>query len=66
MLVVEDVAKMAGLLKRVLEEEGYAVDVAGTGSEAAWHAPHNQNEAQKSWPPTPNAKPPHLSRSLSG
>ena len=30
-LVVEDEVKMAGLLKRALEEEGYAVDVAGRG-----------------------------------
>jgi two-component system OmpR family response regulator len=35
-LVVEDEVKMAGLLKRGLEEEGYAVDVARTGSEAVW------------------------------
>ena len=31
-LVVEDEVKMAGLLKRALEEEGYAVDVAGYGA----------------------------------
>jgi two-component system OmpR family response regulator len=30
-LVVEDEAKMAGLLRRGLVEEGYAVDVAGEG-----------------------------------
>jgi two-component system, OmpR family, response regulator len=30
-LVIEDSVKMAGLLKRGLEEEGYAVDVATTG-----------------------------------
>jgi two-component system, OmpR family, response regulator len=35
-LVVEDELKMAGLLKRGLEEEGYAVDLARTGSEALW------------------------------
>ncbi len=35
-LVVEDEVKMAGLLKRGLEEEGYAVDVARTGSDAVW------------------------------
>jgi two-component system OmpR family response regulator len=35
-LVVEDEVKMAGLLKRGLEEEGYAVDLARTGSEAVW------------------------------
>jgi two-component system OmpR family response regulator len=35
-LVVEDEVKMAGLLKRGLEEEGYGVDVASTGREAEW------------------------------
>jgi two-component system, OmpR family, response regulator len=35
-LVVEDERKMAGLLKRGLEEEGYAVDLAPTGSDALW------------------------------
>lgn len=35
-LVVEDEVKMAGLLKRGLEEEGYAVDVAPGGEEALW------------------------------
>jgi len=35
-LVAEDDVKMAGLLKRGLEEEGYAVDVARTGDEALW------------------------------
>jgi hypothetical protein len=34
-LVVEDEIKMAGLLRRGPVEEGYAVDVAGTGSDAA-------------------------------
>jgi len=34
--VVEDEVKMAGLLKRGLEEEGYAVDLARTGSDAVW------------------------------
>ena len=37
-LVVEDEAKMAGLLKRGLEHEGYAVDLAGDGREALWAA----------------------------
>src|SRR5881227_3724986 len=37
-LVVEDEVKMAGLLKRGLEHEGYAVDVAGDGAEALWAA----------------------------
>jgi two-component system OmpR family response regulator len=35
-LVVEDELKMAGLLKRGMEEEGYAVDVARTGADAIW------------------------------
>ena len=33
-LVVEDDLKMATLLRRALEREGYAVDVAGTGEDA--------------------------------
>jgi two-component system, OmpR family, response regulator len=40
-LVAEDNVKMAGLLKRGLEEEGYAVDVARTGSDALWSATEN-------------------------
>jgi two-component system OmpR family response regulator len=36
LLVVEDDVKMAALLKRGLEREGYAVDVAGTGEDALW------------------------------
>ena len=35
-LVVEDEVKMASLLKRGLEEEGYAVDVASDGLTAVW------------------------------
>ncbi|WP_275295170.1 response regulator transcription factor [Amycolatopsis sp. La24] len=35
-LVVEDVLRTAGLLRRGLEEEGYAVDVVGTGPDAVW------------------------------
>jgi two-component system OmpR family response regulator len=37
-LVVEDTAKMAALLRRGLTERGYAVDVATTGEEALWLA----------------------------
>jgi two-component system OmpR family response regulator len=37
-LVVEDEVKMAGLLKRGLEEEGYAVDMAADGPNAVWAA----------------------------
>lgn len=35
-LVVEDEPKMSRLLERGLAEEGYAVDVAGTGDDAVW------------------------------
>jgi two-component system OmpR family response regulator len=35
-LVVEDEAKLAGLLARGLREEGYAVDIAGRGEDAVW------------------------------
>lgn len=37
-LVVEDDLKMARLLRRGLEHEGYAVDVVGTGDDALWAA----------------------------
>jgi two-component system OmpR family response regulator len=37
-LVVEDEVKMASLVRRGLEREGYAVDVAGDGAEALWAA----------------------------
>jgi two-component system OmpR family response regulator len=37
-LVVEDDAKMASLLRRGLEREGYAVDVVASGAEALWAA----------------------------
>jgi len=37
-LVVEDEPKMARLVKRGLEEEGIAVDVAGRGEDAVWMA----------------------------
>lgn len=36
LLVVEDEKKMASLLKRGLQEEGYAVDVASTVEDAVW------------------------------
>ncbi len=38
LLVVEDTAKMANLLRRGLTEEGYAVDVATTGADGVWLA----------------------------
>jgi len=37
-LVVEDSLKMANLLRRGLVEEGYAVDVTRTGTDAVWMA----------------------------
>jgi two-component system OmpR family response regulator len=37
-LVVEDEPKMAGLIRRGLEEEGLAVDVAERGEDAVWMA----------------------------
>ena len=37
-LVIEDSAKMAGLLRRGLTEEGYAVDVAANGVDGVWLA----------------------------
>jgi two-component system OmpR family response regulator len=37
-LIVEDEAKMAGLIRRGLEREGIAADVAGNGEEALWRA----------------------------
>jgi two-component system OmpR family response regulator len=44
-LVVEDDVKMAGLLRRGLEEEGYAVDIAQNGSEAVWAGTENPYDA---------------------
>jgi two-component system, OmpR family, response regulator len=38
LLVVEDEARLAVLLKCGFEEQGYAVDVAGDGAEALWLA----------------------------
>ena len=37
-LVVEDEAKLAGLLRRGLEEGGHAVDLARSGDDALWRA----------------------------
>ena len=36
LLVVEDDIKMASLIKRALTREGYAVDMAATGTDALW------------------------------
>jgi two-component system OmpR family response regulator len=44
-LVVEDEVKMAGLLRRALEEEGYAVDVAANGAEGVWLGTENEHDA---------------------
>jgi len=44
-LVVEDEARMARLLKRGLEEEGHAVDVAVDGPEGLWFATENSYAA---------------------
>lgn len=44
-LVVEDSAKMAGLLRKGLERDGYAVDVTGSGDEANWMAVENDYDA---------------------
>ncbi len=40
-LVVEDEIRMAVLLKRALEEEGHAVDIAADGPEGLWMATEN-------------------------
>jgi two-component system OmpR family response regulator len=44
-LVVEDEVKMAALVKRALEREGYAVDVAGTGEDGLWLATEYEYDA---------------------
>jgi DNA-binding response OmpR family regulator len=44
-LVVEDSVKMAGLLKRGLEEEGHTVEVASTGQDAVWLASEREVDA---------------------
>jgi len=44
-LVVEDEVRMARLLRRALEEEGHAVDVAGDGPEGLWLATENRYAA---------------------
>src|ERR1035441_5391621 len=40
-LVVEDETRMARLLKRALEEEGHAIDIAGSGEDGVWLATEN-------------------------
>src|SRR5215471_14282787 len=44
-LVVEDETRMARLLKRGLEEEGHAVDIAADGPEGLWLATENSYAA---------------------
>jgi two-component system OmpR family response regulator len=44
-LVVEDSPKMAALIKRGLNEEGYAVVLASNGSDAIWMAAEYPNDA---------------------
>ena len=44
-LVVEDEIRMSRLLRRGLEEEGHAVDLAGDGPEGLWLATENQYAA---------------------
>jgi two-component system OmpR family response regulator len=44
-LVVEDEPKMSDLLRRALEREGYAVDVAANGVDALWAATETSYDA---------------------
>jgi two-component system OmpR family response regulator len=44
-LIVEDEAKMAGLIRRGLEREGMAVDVVGDGEDALWRAQATEYDA---------------------
>ena len=44
-LVVEDETKMAALLKRGLQEENYAVDIASTAENAVWLGSGNAYDA---------------------
>lgn len=45
LLVVEDETKMAGLLRRGLAEEGYAVDLVRNGADAVWAGTENPYDA---------------------
>jgi two-component system OmpR family response regulator len=45
LLVVEDTAKVARLLERGLNEEGFAVDVVASGSDAVWMATEHEYDA---------------------
>jgi two-component system OmpR family response regulator len=44
-LIVEDHPKMAGLIRRGLNKEGMAADVAGTGEDALWRAGATEYDA---------------------
>jgi two-component system OmpR family response regulator len=44
-LVVEDEAKMAALVRKALELEGYSVDTASTGTDALWLGGENDYDA---------------------
>jgi two-component system, OmpR family, response regulator len=44
-LIVEDSAKMARLLKKGLQRQGYAVDVVSSGQDAVWMATENDYDA---------------------
>ena len=45
LLIVEDDAPLASGLRRMLEAEGYAVDVALTGTDGDWFAGENSYDA---------------------
>ncbi len=45
MLIAEDETRMAALLRRGLEEEGYAVDLSADGLDAVWMATENEYDA---------------------
>lgn len=45
LLVVEDDARMATLLRRAFEEDGYAVDVTADGADALWLGTENVYDA---------------------
>lgn len=50
LLVVEDETRLAELLARGLQEEGYAVDVAGRGEDALWMASHPKSHMRHGYP----------------
>jgi two-component system OmpR family response regulator len=45
LLIVEDEPRMAALIQRGLEEDGYVVDIARTGPEAVWQATESSYDA---------------------